>query len=32
MGNLPTISIIIAWGWMLVAGIDAMLTEWEMRE
>lgn len=32
MENLPLIAIIFAWGWLLTAGLDAMLTELEERE
>lgn len=29
MKILLLIAIITAWGWLLTAGLDAMLTEWE---
>lgn len=29
MEDLPLIFVIVLWVWLLTAGLDAMLTEWE---
>ena len=31
MTTLTLLAIIAAWGWLLTAGMDAILTEWEKR-